>query len=90
MLNALKAMKTLIITTALLLISLVAFGQSKTKIVKIVKEFPCYEVIGNSAFASSKQIKTTDSLKKIGFMPMGVYATGKGTIKVTFFKAVKK
>lgn len=84
-------MKTLIITTALLLISLLSFGQSKTKIVKVVKEFPRYYIIGNNAFASEQQVKSTDSLKKLGYVPTGViYVNDRGTMKVTFIKAIKK
>lgn len=79
-------MKTIIITTAIVLSQLASFGQ---RTIKITKEFPAYEVIGNTAFASNKQIKTTDSLRKCGFMPVGVRGSGKGTIIVTFFKSVK-
>lgn len=79
-------MKT-VITIASLLFCLTVSAQ--TKPIKLVKEFPCYTMLSNTAVASIQQVRTTDSLKKAGFYPMGVYATGHGTIKVTFFKKSK-
>lgn len=80
-------MKTLIITAALTLSTLFASAQCKPQhqVVKVTKVFACYE-----RFATDQQIKTADSLRKIGFTPVDSYRiAGTRNMKVTFIKVIK-
>lgn len=74
-------MKTLILTIAVILITLSAIAQTKKPVI-VERTFGRY-----TSMPSTYQVKTIDSLRQAGFKPMGIRYIANGRMIVRFIKA---